>query len=123
LYLYPLGRHLRSTAGQPAAGSRPTLLQKSADMHGRALPLLLTPHAHCQMYGCLPARARCLAARDTWQGGDHERWPVFCKTLIDPCPERPGISSPETPAWIRSLRHMAATPHEKYDPTSRCPAQ
>jgi hypothetical protein len=122
LYLYPPGRHLRPTAGQPAAGSRSTLLWKSTDVHGRALPLLLTPHAHCQMRGSTRARERCHSTRGTWRDEDHESWPVFCQTLIDPCPERPGISSPETPAWVRTLCHMAATPHEKYDPTSRCRA-
>ena len=48
---------------------------------------------------CLPAR--CLAARDTWRGGDHERWPVFVRPS-----SIPARSSPESRR--RRLRHGSA---------------
>ena len=47
LYLYPCGRHLRSTASQLATNRN--MLSRLRDVHRRPVLLPMTPHAHGQM--------------------------------------------------------------------------
>ena len=60
MYVHPRGWHLRSSASRLDVPS--TLLSQPADVHGRALPLQLTPHPLRQLLGWLQAGQWCLAA-------------------------------------------------------------